>query len=424
MIKGEHTMSVIRDHETLQKVVTEKLNGTPAFDIHTHLYSEEFGDLVLRGPEALLTYHYLRAEVNRVIDAVSPRELTKMPRPEQARLVWQELFEKRSPISEATRGVVTALSHLGVSNPRDYEAARDHFAGLSCREHIDLVFRTANVSAVVMTNDPFDGAEAPLWLSGKRIDPRFRGALRIDDLLVNWPTTYPLVRNMGYDVEQHLTGNTLLEVMRFLEEWAHRMNAVYMAASLPDYFRMPDPAVWSTLIAECVVPVCRKLNLPFAMMIGVRRRVFPELADAGDAVKKADLDAVTYLCRTYPHNKFMLTVLSRENQHEAVAIARKCRNLHVFGCWWFNNNPSIIEEITRERIEMLGTSVTPVHSDARILDQMVYKWAHSRKIVGQVLVEKYRYLIDERWFPTEDEIARDVAMLLGGEFQRFSSARM
>ena len=43
------------------------------------------------------------------------------------------------------------------------------------------------------------------------------------------------------------------------------------------------------------------------------------------------------------------------------------------------NNPSVIEEITRERIELLGLSVIPQHSDARILDQLVYKWKHSRR---------------------------------------------
>ena len=77
-------MSEIKDRATLRKVVIDKVNSTPLFDVHTHLFSEEFGDLVLRGVDALVTYHYLRAEVNRVLDYISPRDLTKMPRPEQA----------------------------------------------------------------------------------------------------------------------------------------------------------------------------------------------------------------------------------------------------------------------------------------------------------------------------------------------------
>ena len=64
------------------------------------------------------------------------------------------------------------------------------------------------------------------------------------------------------------------------------------------------------------------------------------------------------------------------NQHEACVLASKFRNLHIYGCWWYCNVPSLIESITTLRVEMLGTSFTVQHSDARVLDQLVYKWAH------------------------------------------------
>ena len=44
------------------------------------------------------------------------------------------------------------------------------------------------------------------------------------------------------------------------------------------------------------------------------------------------------------------------------------------------------------RIELLGPSFTAQHSDARVLDQLVYKWRHTRQVVAQVLVEKYAEL--------------------------------
>ena len=83
------------------------------------------------------------------------------------------------------------------------------------------------------------------------------------------------------------------------------------------------------------------------------------------------------------------------------------------------NNPSVIEEITRERIELLGLSVIPQHSDARILDQLVYKWKHSRRIIADVLVEKYQTLLDVGWTLTASEIKRDVNNLFGGNFEEF-----
>ena len=56
----------------------------------------------------------------------------------------------------------------------------------------------------------------------------------------------------------------------------------------------------------------------------------------------------------------------------------------------------------------------PQHSDARVLDQLVYKWRHSRKVIADVLVTKYLDLYDAGWKPTRDEIVRDVEMLFSG----------
>ncbi len=416
-------MAEIRSHDSLRAVVSAQVERTPVLDIHTHLYEEAFGGLLLRGPEELITYHYLQAETNRVLADMSPRAFMALAKPAQARCIWQALFAERSPLSEAARGVVTAWRRLGVGDVRDYDGVLAHFRGLSCTEHIDLVFRVANVRGVVMTNDPLNPAEAEVWSAGRKQDPRFRAALRIDPVLMDWTATYARLQAAGYAVDRDLSEATYPEIGRFLKEWARRMGAVYMAVSLPSTFTLPEDSLPGRILTRAVLPACRELGIPFAMMIGVRRRLLPELGDAGDGVGRANLDAVSYLCRESPGNKFLLTVLARENQHEAVVLARKFRNLHLFGCWWFNNNPSIVEEVTRERMEMLGTSFTPQHSDARILDQLVYKWAHSRQVIARALCEKYGYLIDEGWYPTEDEIARAAGMLLGGEFERFVGAR-
>jgi hypothetical protein len=117
--------------------------------------------------------------------------------------------------------------------------------------------------------------------------------------------------------------------------------------------------------------------------------VNPALNDAGDMVGIADVQSVVNLCREFPKNKFLVTMLARENQHELCVAARKFGNLMVFGCWWFLNNPSLVAEITRLRVELLGTSFIAQHSDARVLDQLIYKWDHSRRVIGKVLTDKY-----------------------------------
>ncbi len=91
----------------------------------------------------------------------------------------------------------------------------------------------------------------------------------------------------------------------------------------------------------------------------------------------------------------------------------------VFGCWWFLNIPSLMEEITRMRLELLGTSFIPNHSDARVLDQLIYKWDTTREVLHKVLMEKYVVLLRTGWSLTEEEIKRDVEGMFKGNFKEF-----
>ncbi len=155
------------------------------------------------------------------------------------------------------------------------------------------------------------------------------------------------------------------------------------------------------------------------LMIGVRYLVNPRLRLAGDAVGRADLRALEHLCANYPDNRFLTSVLSRENQHELCVYARKFANLMPFGCWWFLNNPSVVEEITRERLEMLGTSFIPQHSDARVLEQVIYKWRNTRRTLTPILTNAYSLLVQDGRAVTRAEIRADVTKLFRSNFESF-----
>ena len=71
------------------------------------------------------------------------------------------------------------------------------------------------------------------------------------------------------------------------------------------------------------------------------------------------------------------------------------------------------------RVELLGLNMTVQHSDARVLDQLIYKWSHSRQVIASVLKDKYHDLAATGWTVTEVEIERDVKALFGGAFQAF-----
>jgi hypothetical protein len=154
-------------------------------------------------------------------------------------------------------------------------------------------------------------------------------------------------------------------------------------------------------------------------MIGVKRQVNPALRLAGDSLDKADIQTVERLCANFPDNRFLVTMLSRENQHELAVTARKFGNLMIFGCWWFLNIPSMIKEITAMRLDLLGLDFIPQHSDARVLEHLVYKWAHSRAAIAPVLAERYEKLAQTGGNVTEDLIHRDVKRLFVDNFEEF-----
>jgi len=177
----------------------------------------------------------------------------------------------------------------------------------------------------------------------------------------------------------------------------------------------------SDFLVDVLMRVCEERNLPLALKIGAHRSVNPNLLEAGDGmVAFADTASLARLCIKFPKVKFLATFLSRANQHEACVLASKFGNLHIYGCWWYCNNPSIIDETTRMRIEMLGTSFTAQHSDARVIDQLIYKWSHSRAVIANVIAKEYvKTAKSGGWHFSRKEMRRDVWRLFGGSYEEF-----
>lgn len=212
------------------------------------------------------------------------------------------------------------------------------------------------------------------------------------------------------------------------------------------------------LLEEVLLAVASEEQLPLALKVGAVRGVNPALRTGGDGVQVSDLSFVRRLCATFPNVKFLVTVLADANQHELCVLSRKFGNLHVYGCWWcvhvpsrafppphenarlpsflcacssrhqcattgatgrFCNNPSLIERTTAMRLEMLGTAFTAQHSDARVLDQLLYKWRHSRRAIAPVLARQYGKLLEAGWEVREADIERDVHRLFGGAYEEF-----
>jgi hypothetical protein len=404
----------------IRSAVEEVLATTPFIDIHTHLFSPAFGKIGLLGIDELLTYHYLESEFFRSSDT-TPEQYWKLSKRERADAIWRALFVENSPISEATRGIIAVLQAFDLpTGSSALKEAREFFRIQPIEEHIRRVFQIAGISSVVMTNDPLDSEEEQVWLNGGQRHCQFHPVLRLDRILWGWPQHWQKLASQGYAVDEKASGKSIAEIRRFLSDWCARMRPLYMAVSLTDEFFYPDDSITSKILGEAILPSCREFGLPMSLMIGVRRQVNPALRLAGDAVGRADLRAVENICRTFPDNRFLASLLSRENQHEFCVYARKFNNLMPFGCWWFMNNPSIVEEITRERIELLGTSFIPQHSDARVLEQVIYKWRNTRRTLAPILSNSYELMLNDGGAISRHEIQRDITRLFRSNFEKWT----
>jgi len=420
-------MTALNNLTTLDSTVRQAVADATITDVHTHLFPPSHGDLLLWNVDEVLTYHYLVAELFTMAPAeLKPADFWKMSKTAQADLVWEHVFIRHGALSEAARGAITTLNKLGLdTGKRDLAGARKWFAEQNAEDYLVKVFQLAGLDYAVMTNDPFQQAEVEQWDAGKPLHDLLKPALRIDALVANWPAAAATMKAAGYDTAEAIEADSFdearsfNEARRFLVDWAKRIKPVYMAMSLTSDFVYPTDEHYGRVLSNVIIPAARELNLPVAMMIGVRRGVNPALGDGGDGVGVADVSAVQNLCSENPDIKFLVTMLSRVNQHELCVCARKFGNLHLFGCWWFCNDPSIIEELTKMRLELLGANFTANHSDARVLDQLIYKWSHTRAIVADVLANKYKLLFQAGWRPTEKEIHRDVRNCLGGAYAEF-----
>ncbi|KAJ0399518.1 hypothetical protein P43SY_002183 [Pythium insidiosum] len=445
---GATAMDVLRDvlrelnvseylttREQLATFVRESVATVSVIDVHTHLFPPTHGKLMLWGINELLTYHYLVAEY-MITAPMEIEEFNTLSKEEQAALIWQHLFIDRSPVSEACRGVITTLTALGLGDlvaQRDLRGIQQWFAKQDPDEYVDTVFRLAGLQYVVMTNIPFEPEEARHWLGdpAKGTPPPkwsrkyFRSALRVDQVLLgDWASMAPALDVFGMP-------HTLDGCRAYLEKWIEIMQPEYFMSSVPIHFRYPDKSELlnasptgerpsgAELLLKVLLPLAEARNLPIALKFDSVRPINARLGVAGDGVKPSDVDILIKLCREFPKVKFLATFLSRVNQHEVTVAANKFRNLHLYGCWWYCNNPSIIDEMTRQRIEILGTAFTSQHSDARVLDQLIYKWKHSREIIGDILVDMYDRLMVAGWRLSKDDVRRDVYRLFGGSYEDY-----
>lgn len=450
--------------DCIESVVNSEVSSTLIVDLHTHLLPPSHSNLCLWGIDELLTYHYLVSEyfMTAPVD-MTPEIFYAMTKQDQADLIWKALFVERSPMSEACRGIVTTLVAFGlydeISN-RNLEGIRCYYRKIQDSGRIDdfsnMIFEKCGLRYCIMTNIPSDPSESRHWRpNAKPLSQYYKTSLRIDSFLAGDVKAVELIlATSGYE-------NTLEGARAYIRHWCDVLQPEYLMASTSHEFVLKgtmtdvkrrsvnmefikEPGAFaymqnekdrcdgleddvpnvinenSDLLCEVLMKVCEERNLPIALKIGAHRGLNPRLKAAGDGIVAfADDSILARLCLRFPKVRFLATFLSRNNQQQACVLALKFSNLHIYGCWWYCNTPAITREITKMRIEMLGTAFTAQHSDSRVLDQLLYKWPHARATIAEVLAEEYKKVVASGWNITRAEIRRDIAQLFGQSFETF-----
>ena len=395
-------------NDNLSKKLLNIINSSSIFDLHTHLFPSTHKNFFLLGFKNLLNYHYLIAELLTATN-IEASTFYSYNDDKKASLVWNELFEKRTPISEACAGVLTILKDLSIDiNNRSFSSISDEYDKKIQSDK--NILKLSNVSSLVMTNNPFDLDEWSLFGNTDWDRTIYLASLRLDDLILDFEESVKKAKAQ--------TSNTKVNnvVVAYLEKCYLQSNPVYAAVSLNSatFNTLLDDSTWRNILEWL-----QSKHLPLSLMLGVKRAMNKDFALAGDGIGNINLKELSNLCNSFPKNKFLVTCLSLNDQYELTVLARKHPNLRIFGFWWFMNQPTLIKQILKMRIDMLGFSFIPQHSDARVSDQLIYKWSHFKKILHPILLEYYQDLLNKNFPLSEQILQRDINNLFFGNAKNY-----
>jgi glucuronate isomerase len=300
------------------------------------------------------------------------------------------------------------------------------------------VLKQSKLEALFLTNDfddPLEGFDTNVYIP----------CLRTDDLVFHLakPT-----------VQQRLLDCTGVEVtnaatMRFalagLFQYFKEKNARACAISLPPDFsptKISDARA-DTAIAELykkgadahpsqkkaaasflfwtLAEYCAMFRLPFDLMIGVNRSVYPGGVYQGMDLYDSRVSLIQYqeLFNAFPQVTFPISVLASVTNQELTSYAWIFPNVVTNGHWWYSNTPAFIEHDLAARLEAVPrTKQIGYYSDMYKLEFALPKFAMYKRILAKVLAE--RFVIDRGW--TEEQAVELGQQVLRGNVDTIFAA--
>jgi len=171
-----------------------------------------------------------------------------------------------------------------------------------------------------------------------------------------------------------------------------------------------DARVLSAHVFWRIAAHCRDHRLPFDLMIGVHRNVYPGGVHQGRDLfdRRTSLHQYRRLFNAFPEVTFPVSVLATDSNQELVAYSWIFPNVVTSGHWWYSNIPAFIETDARARLQGVPrTKQIGYYSDAYKLEFVLPKFNMYRRVLARILAEDF--VGSRRW--TEENavaLARDV----------------
>jgi glucuronate isomerase len=144
--------------------------------------------------------------------------------------------------------------------------------------------------------------------------------------------------------------------------------------------------------------MCAEYHLPFDLMIGVNRQVYPAGVFQGQDLFDQRTSLIQYreLFNAFPQVTFPISVLAQVSNQELVSYSWIFPNVVTNGHWWYSNIPAYIETDCRSRLQGVPRNKQiGYYSDMYKLEFALPKFAMYRRVLAKVLAEDF--VVGRRW---------------------------
>lgn len=400
--------------QACQRILAE-LESLPLIDPHSHINPHSAASTTLAD---ILGYHYYTELAHSAGLPKSRIEESSLdPREKVGRLVEKlgtiENTAQFSWLLEMCRVFFDFQDEMitGANWESLYDTAAARMADPGWERH---VLQTSGLEQVFLTNDfddPLEGFDTRLYVP----------CLRTDDLVFHLTGASVRERLERASATSLTDVSSLVSAVDSLFGHFKARGARACAISLPPSFS-PRPVtdtevapVWERVLKQqslgcdeeqilsCYVfwtlaEKCAEHELPFDLMIGVNRRVYPDGVYQGQDLFDQRVSMIQYqtLFNAFPSVTFPVSVLAQASNQELVSYSWIFPNVVTNGHWWYSNIPAFIELDCRSRLHAVPqTKQIGYYSDMYKLEFGLPKFAMYRRILARILTNDF--VIDRGW---------------------------